>query len=1141
MATVYLAAPFAHLANYCGNPNFGSFSAPSTAGWSLGLGALTALGVGSVTTTAAAAAAIGATTLSVASVTGIAIGDFILDSTATAAITPGTTITAITGTVLTLSAALVGAIQIGDGIAACNVPIGAPASSVGEMTAAAAFYGAFAVTPGQTFFVSASIAGTGSPCGAGLWLQDASGGNGTWLTPTLLAPTATWQQVSGVLTIPATIANGATPAHAQVGIQNTTSGTAPFAPVYFTQILVQPPAAPSALASPVTVTQGQRTAGPTLEIDNLPPGAYQIAVKSVGVDGRLSAPATYLYTTTLGYQTTQVPVSGQGPTPADPSGFTGTGQVRSALLQWVASKARDVGGYYVFRGNSASNGPTDPINPAAQIATVSRGDSFIDAQANVLIAGSSWRYWIQVFTTTGVVSPNYIGPANVTIGTALLQGTDIASLATTQLVGTLGMEQLAAGSVGPLQLIATDFTNLCSNPLFSDQTGTPQVFGWSSQQGAGCTVLAVAATAAGVPAGAPAKTVGVLNSYQSSFGYPFPVIPGQTFAVSIAVAVPAGWAGYTVGAALWVSDAAATSSTMVPCTPIAPTATWAVVSGQITIPATVGGNPSALAQLQIVINGPTATPYSPPLYVTQVICRKAADPSLLVPQSVTATVIASQTITATEIANNTITANQIAGNSITANQIAANTITAGQIANNTITSNQIASQTITANQIASNSITGNQIAGNSITGTNIAGSTITGTNIAGGTITGNNIGAQTITGNNISANTITGDKIVLGTNSSPIWNSCPNFAMTGWQLATGTLNGTAAPQMLAVGTTNQPTWELNGFGNGELVTASAQAAGAYLDALWNPNGDQKVMPVTPGQNVLAQASVLPLIGVGYLYILWADINGNFLNASFTASGQVSASVDASGNSLVPNGNDLGFYTTLWVTAVAPANAAYATLVVRSYSTGTLADGSSVNRLALFWSRAMLLNVGAVVPTAPYNYQPGGLTAIYNGELVTGQSIAQSMTVLNTANIMDAVIGTVHVLTDAITSFATAAYTGAQINGNNSWNTVATVTYLFPDNRSVVILASITETFAQLDDALFGLQIFRTVNATGVQTTIFSRQYAISADQIAVSVADQVGPGSVTYTLQWYGASGTYNSSPDIAMLEAELTVLGRIK
>ena len=136
------------------------------------------------------------------------------------------------------------------------------------------------------------------------------------------------------------------------------------------------------------------------------------------------------------------------------------------------------------------------------------------------------------------------------------------------------------------------------------------------------------------------------------------------------------------------------------------------------------------------------------------IAAGAVTTAKIATDAITAGVIAAGAITETKIASNAITSAKIAANTITAGNIAAGAITADAISANAITTAKINAGAVVANSIAADAITTAKIAAGAITADEIAAAAITTGKIAAGAVTADEISANAITSGKIAANTI---------------------------------------------------------------------------------------------------------------------------------------------------------------------------------------------------------------------------------------------------------------------------------------------------------------------------------------------------------------------------------------------------
>jgi hypothetical protein len=146
---------------------------------------------------------------------------------------------------------------------------------------------------------------------------------------------------------------------------------------------------------------------------------------------------------------------------------------------------------------------------------------------------------------------------------------------------------------------------------------------------------------------------------------------------------------------------------------------------------------NTITAAQIAANTITAAQIAADTITAGQIAAGAISSSELAANAVIAGKIAAGIITATEIAAATITGAKIAADTITAANILAATITSAEIAAGTITGSNIAAGTIAATNIAANSITAGQIAAGAITTSELAAGSITASKIAVGSFSDN--------------------------------------------------------------------------------------------------------------------------------------------------------------------------------------------------------------------------------------------------------------------------------------------------------------------------------------------------------------------------------------------------------------------
>ncbi len=153
-------------------------------------------------------------------------------------------------------------------------------------------------------------------------------------------------------------------------------------------------------------------AGTSVEINNLPPDTYYFAARSLGKNGSTSS---WAYS---------APFVITGQSPLSPPAVTGLSAIegpRQTQLVWYASDQRDVQYYNIWR-SSSTIAPHLSSSLAALIGTTS-GTSFADVDSQTLSPGTTWNYWVEPVTSTGVVGAM---SAMVSVVVSYITSNDIA-------------------------------------------------------------------------------------------------------------------------------------------------------------------------------------------------------------------------------------------------------------------------------------------------------------------------------------------------------------------------------------------------------------------------------------------------------------------------------------------------------------------------------------------------------------------------------------------------------------------------------------------------------------------------------------------------------------------------------------------
>jgi predicted phage tail protein len=410
--------------------------------------------------------------------------------------------------------------------------------------------------------------------------------------------------------------------------------------------------------------------GSSVVVENLPPDTYYYSVRSLGSNGS---------TSTWAYSSPSVITGTSNNTPPSVVGLTASSGNRQVFLQWVASVQQDVYQYLVWR-SSSTVAPHQPGSLAALIGTIS-ATSFSDVDAQTLTPGTTWNYWVQAITTTGVIGGLSV-PASALI--TYVYGSDIAT-------GAIAAIDQFAATISPV--VVWTGASLPANPaavgggtllfwLVTTQLYTWTGSAWSNAVNTSQLVGTIqGSTVSGVLSGATVPGSVVTGTVAAASTVPAAGVSGLLTAAQIGSVNSSAISGNITNAQIAGVNASKVTGTL--------------TSSQIAsvAAATVTGT-LALAQI----------PAIPASQISGTIA--AAQIAGLASSQITGTLTASQiaSVNAAAVAG-TLVGSQIAAGTITASNIAASTITAAQIAAGTITAAQIAAGTIQASNIAAGAIT----------------------------------------------------------------------------------------------------------------------------------------------------------------------------------------------------------------------------------------------------------------------------------------------------------------------------------------------------------------------------------------------------------------------------------------------------
>ncbi len=339
--------------------------------------------------------------------------------------------------------------------------------------------------------------------------------------------------------------------------------------------------------------------------------------------------------------------------------------------------------------------------------------------------------------------------------------------------GAVVADKVAANAITAAKLLLTDFSNLVVNGDFSQGLD-----GWTNSGGWQAAVEGSLTTPMSFFLAKTVTTTGTFIVHQEN---QFAVNGGEEYYLE--AMVQAGSAGGAVRIQLQCQNNAGDNAYVrLPDTVFAAGLGWTKISGRVTIPATINGNPTTKARFWVEardITNATGTIRFGKAFVRRannaelivdgaVIASKVAALAIaaaniqagaitagkIAADAVTATNIVAGTITSTELASNSVVAAKIAAGAVVAGKIAADAVTAANVVAGTLTAVELASNSIIAAKIAANAVTTAKIATNAVTANEIAAGTITATEIASGAITTVKLAAESVTGAKIAANTI---------------------------------------------------------------------------------------------------------------------------------------------------------------------------------------------------------------------------------------------------------------------------------------------------------------------------------------------------------------------------------------------------
>ncbi|MCU5554893.1 phage tail protein [Bacillus cereus] len=311
-------------------------------------------------------------------------------------------------------------------------------------------------------------------------------------------------------------------------------------------------------------------------------------------------------------------------------------------------------------------------------------------------------------------------------------------------IGAITADKIRAGAITTNKLTVGDFTNLVPNSAFINGT----IDEWDRGS-------VVAATSAGVPAGAPTNFVRTQTERDTYVGDWFAVKQGDRFYCELTAATSNSGVPISLGLHYVDKDNKPYWTVFTPR--IDPTGgKWVTQGGEIHV--SIAN--ATKAKVFVQVDGTTGSTFGT-WYLTNAKIHRKTDANLLVDGSVTASKIVANAITADKVAANAVTADKIAANAVTAAKIAAGNITADKIAAGSITTDKIAAAGITADKITSGVLDANRVQVKNLNASVITAGTMSADRITGGTINAMNTNIINLKAQNIASGTLNADNVTI--------------------------------------------------------------------------------------------------------------------------------------------------------------------------------------------------------------------------------------------------------------------------------------------------------------------------------------------------------------------------------------------
>jgi len=397
------------------------------------------------------------------------------------------------------------------------------------------------------------------------------------------------------------------------------------------------------------------------------------------------------------------------------------GAVETAKLAAGAVEADKIAAGAVTTGKLAANAVEADKIAANAITTAKLAAGAVEA--GNIAAGA---------VTTAKLAAGAVEAGNIAAG-AVIAG-KIAAQA-------VGAAEIAAGAVLASKIAVGDFTNLITDPDFTERPGY-----WTAAN----STLNVGAANANYPGGRNLLTITATGSWGQAVGNFFGVEAGREYFVS--------WRGRPVN-----TPARARAQIF-----------YNLRDGSNLAGPLVGFNDTTSVTLQTASFTPPDDAVAARIHLQAVgmegaqgyfgtpVVRLKNNGELIVDGAITAAKIAAGAVEAGKIAAGAVTAGTIAAGAVQAGNIAAGAVEAGTIAAGSVTTDKIATGAVTTDRLDALAVTADKVAANAITAAKLAANSVQAGKIVSGAVTTDKLAANAVEADKIAANAVTTVKLAAG-------------------------------------------------------------------------------------------------------------------------------------------------------------------------------------------------------------------------------------------------------------------------------------------------------------------------------------------------------------------------------------------